>query len=343
MMKLSEHGYPLSPHDDAAAEKLASFGISTTSKLTFAELSLRNQRQLNFAKTYGNTALVMERPFSKEKSGQIIPWLGVCKPIECFNFSTNYHGRFVAATLGLWGNVAQDAMYVGTSGHGSMTITVNIPPPVRFEDFGFWSITVYGTDLYAIENGGQPYAVGSKQLGDGLPKKIYISPESNRPDNSDSWISTGNQSFYIVLLRLYQPTNDVINETYVMPTIERQWPSPVREREKKKRSSLQQKSPQDKSVKALVEVNGQVSFGRDVQANPIVRRHQHEKSHVIDSQQAKLNNAEAQELDTALLFHQTSPQDKFVEALVQVDGQLSFRRDVQTSSVVRRHHREKGV
>ena len=79
------------------------------------------------------------------------------------NFGRNYAGRAYLAIAGYQQQKVGQTLYPGYKSLGctsqfslavntSLLFTFSGKPPVQLQDFGFWSLTVYGADQYLIPN-----------------------------------------------------------------------------------------------------------------------------------------------------------------------------------------------
>lgn len=89
-------------------------------------------------------------------------------------YGTDYLQRAVVATIGLGANVPEESTYHvarvaadGTTLRGETGYLLRFPPgglpPV--DDRGFWSVTVYGPDMFLVANPVDRYAVGDRTPG----------------------------------------------------------------------------------------------------------------------------------------------------------------------------------
>ncbi|KXF83663.1 hypothetical protein D092_24545 [Rhodococcus ruber Chol-4] len=89
-------------------------------------------------------------------------------------YGTDYLQRAVVATIGLGANVPEESTYHvarvaadGTTLRGETGYLLRFPPgglpPV--DDRGFWSVTVYGPDVFLVANPVDRYAVGDRTPG----------------------------------------------------------------------------------------------------------------------------------------------------------------------------------
>lgn len=139
--------------------------------------------------------------------------------------------RAGAALGGLWGNQAFEAAYIATyvddqgeqlSGEHVYTLTLSPPPPVN----AFWSLTMYDVpDYYLVDNPLSRYSLGDRTPGiryesDG---SLVITISHTRPADATAqanWLPAPAGPFRPVL-RMYEPGEAVLDQTYTVPGIVR--------------------------------------------------------------------------------------------------------------------------
>jgi hypothetical protein len=127
------------------------------------------------------------------------------------------------------GNLAEDAVYPvaekqadGRPFEGGkqyvLRFSKNDIPPVN----AFWSVTMYDSDSYLVQNAINRYALGDrsgmKQDSDGsLP--IYIQAESPGEDKESNWLPSPKEGEFKLALRLYSPKQQVAEGTWKPPAV----------------------------------------------------------------------------------------------------------------------------
>lgn len=149
------------------------------------------------------------------------------------NYSTDYETRAVVASVGLGGNLNEDATYYlapvpGTAlFNGSYIISFPEPPPAQ----AFWSITVYSESKFLIaapEGYANPTLgvciinnmnVDIKKEADNSTINIYLQP--NDPGDDKNWLCTpqNTSQVYQMTFRGYWPDNSIVNFSYPMAGI----------------------------------------------------------------------------------------------------------------------------
>jgi hypothetical protein len=138
----------------------------------------------------------------------------------------SYLARVLAARGGLWGNHGYEAAYPMTyvdadgdrlDGRHRYTLTFDQDPPVQ----AFWSITMYDLpDFYLVANPIDRYSIGDRtpglhRDGDG---SLTIVIQHERPADPSNWLPAPAAPFRPIM-RLYEPTGDILDGTYQIPPI----------------------------------------------------------------------------------------------------------------------------
>lgn len=144
------------------------------------------------------------------------------------DLQNNYLARATAASIGLFGNSKQEAVYTGSikdnmgeflSGENKYTLTFSKDqiPPVTY----FWSITMYSIpQRYLVSNPINRYSIGDRDKDlkynqDGS-LTLYLQASSPGADKETNWLPCPEGKFnYIV--RLYGPKASVTNGTWKQP------------------------------------------------------------------------------------------------------------------------------
>jgi len=146
------------------------------------------------------------------------------------SYGTNYTLRAGTAWLGLGANLPEDAFYPaiyvdanGTALTGAHQYVIhfgkNDMPPVN----AFWSITMYNSRNFLVNNSLDRYAVGP-HLGkltrnaDGS-LDIYVQNTSPGPAKESNWLPAPSDAFHLVM-RLYWPQEAVLNGSWVPPAVQ---------------------------------------------------------------------------------------------------------------------------
>jgi hypothetical protein len=139
-----------------------------------------------------------------------------------------YVTRAVIARAGMWGNHGYEADYEAIwvdadgqqlDGSSSYELRLERTPPVD----AFWSLTMYDTpEFYLVANAIDRYSIGDRTPGlkvaDDGSVTIYIGKDSPGQDRESNWLPAPEGSFRPIL-RMYQPRDEVLDGTYVLPAI----------------------------------------------------------------------------------------------------------------------------
>jgi len=154
---------------------------------------------------------------------QIMPKAGI--------YGTEYLQRAFVTAIGLGANRPQDAIYPtseadadGKPYRGANKYVMHFPkgqaPPVD----GFWSLTMYNSDYFFVDNKLNKYTVSPRNAlkynADGS-LDIYIQNESPGTDREANWLPAPKDKF-VLMMRLYWPKEEapsVLNGTWKPPAV----------------------------------------------------------------------------------------------------------------------------
>jgi hypothetical protein len=228
---------PPLPEEQEIRATLARLGIGAGKKFNFKELSPEQRAQVAEA-ARNCEAKIQEYLESGQKN--INGW----KVGSLFGDRAFYHGdwlkRAAAATGGIYGNDAAEAMYAmtrtlddgepldGGKHNYTLTFAAGRFPPVN----AFWSVTLYdGKTQLLIKNPINRYLINSPMLP-GLKKNadgsvtIYIQKDSPGATKESNWLPAPDGPIYLVL-RLYWPKTEPPS---ILPPGEGTWKPPGIER-----------------------------------------------------------------------------------------------------------------
>jgi hypothetical protein len=145
-------------------------------------------------------------------------------------YGTNYLFRSVVALVGLGANLPEDAIYPrateDTDGQpltGANSYVVHFPkgqsPPVN----AFWSLTMYNSKQFFVQNPIDRYAIGDRdklKFNDDGSLTINIQHESPGKEKESNWLPAPKDSFN-VFMRLYWPKKEIVDGAWKAPGIER--------------------------------------------------------------------------------------------------------------------------
>ncbi len=146
----------------------------------------------------------------------------------CGKYGTSYLTRAAVTLVGLGCNLPEDAIYPTTTidGHGqpltgASHYVLHFPagqtPPAN----AFWSVTMYDSDFFLVENAIKRSAISSwndlKKNADGS-LDIYIQQESPGGTKQSNWLPAPAGNFAL-MMRLYWPKESAINGTWKPPAV----------------------------------------------------------------------------------------------------------------------------
>jgi len=136
--------------------------------------------------------------------------------------------RAVVARVGWGANVADEAVYPiaradadGAPLDGANTYRITFPagglPPVE----AFWSLSVYGDDMFFAEHPSGRYTIGDRtpDLAFGEDGSLEIVLAHDQPAAATNWLPVPEGPF-VLMLRLYLPGEAVVDGTYDYPPVE---------------------------------------------------------------------------------------------------------------------------
>lgn len=150
--------------------------------------------------------------------------------LDIGTYTDNFLTRAVIAKFAWAANVPEEAIYststadaAGQAYDGSKSYTMHFDkaalPPI--DPSGFWSVTLYGTDNFFVENSIQRYAIGDRTQGltynaDGS-LDLYIQ-NTSPTGHEGNWLPAPLAPF-ILIMRLYLPTQTVQDGNYDVPPV----------------------------------------------------------------------------------------------------------------------------
>ncbi len=149
------------------------------------------------------------------------------------HLKNNYLYRMAAAVLGIWGNIAAEAIYPtyyvdadGKKLNGAHHYAVRFPlgqlPPVN----SFWSLTMYDLpDSLLVANPLNRYLLNSTMLDDFVRDEdggitLYLQHDAPGKDKEPNWLPAPEGPFSATL-RLYWPKPEALNGTWQLPPLRR--------------------------------------------------------------------------------------------------------------------------
>ncbi len=206
-------------------EKFATIGIAQGKKPSEEITDPQLKAILNNAIQEG------EKQINKKINALAAPKNGWGYDFKTGNYGNDFLLRAAIAKQGLGANIPAEALYAaafvdntGLPLVGSKRYTIHFDkdqiPPVN----AFWSLTLYDSKTkQLVANPLNRYAIGDRSefvtYNDDGSLDIYI--QNAAPEAKESnWLPSPKENFYLIL-RMYMPKKEVLNDTYNYPSIVR--------------------------------------------------------------------------------------------------------------------------
>jgi hypothetical protein len=220
---------PPAPADAPAMARFAAIGVAPGRAFDLKSLDPAVARGLEGVVMAAQEAIISaaKKPHGARMNG----WDSL--PPNTGKYGTDYLWRAVVALVGLGANLREDAMYPhATTDAGGRPLSGKNHYVVRFRKGqlppvnAFWSLTMYNAKQAFVQNPIQRYAIGDRDKlkadSDGSVT-IYIQHDSPGKGKEANWLPAPPDSFNL-FLRLYWPTNAILDGSWKMPPVERTTP-----------------------------------------------------------------------------------------------------------------------
>ncbi len=154
--------------------------------------------------------------------------------IKAGKYGTNYRQRAFVTEVGVGANLPEDAVYPTSDGaevkqkySGATKYTMHFDkgqmPPAK----GFWSLTMYNSDYFFVDNPLNRYTLSPRDKFIENPDgsvDIYIQPDSPGPDKDANWLPAPKDGFSL-MMRLYWPNEkkpSILDGTWHIPPVKPQ-------------------------------------------------------------------------------------------------------------------------
>ncbi|MND88966.1 hypothetical protein D3C76_259920 [compost metagenome] len=143
----------------------------------------------------------------------------------------NYLNRAVAAAIGIYGNSVEEAFYTGSrlddqgqplqgGRHYRVRFTPGQLPPAS----EFWSLTLYDLpDRQLVANGIDRYCLSSRDalhMDDDGGLTLWVQSTAPQQEMLSNWLPAPASGAFTLILRLYGPGQQVIEQRWQMPVVE---------------------------------------------------------------------------------------------------------------------------
>jgi hypothetical protein len=212
---------PAHPSESALMARFARIGVGAGFPFAYGQLdSVMQQALLDGVK---DGAARLKDAVEHTKSS-----LGLFGSREALK--NDYLKRAVAAAAGIYGNSAEEAVYMGTrkddegtplDGRKRYVLKFSEAqlPPAKF----FWSTTMYGLpDRRLVANSINRYSIGDRtkgiQYGTDGSLTLYVQRESPGADKNSNWLPCPAQGPFAMITRIYGPSEAAATGKWVMPS-----------------------------------------------------------------------------------------------------------------------------
>jgi hypothetical protein len=216
---------PPSNADASAVNSFAAIGVAPGTPFDLKSLDQVVAKSVEGSVKTAQAKIVAEarKPHGKKVNGwDVMTNLG--------RYGTDYLFRSVVAIVGLGANLPEDAIYPrateDTDGQpltGANSYVVHFPkgqlPPVN----AFWSLTMYNSKQFFVQNPINRYAIGDRdklKFNDDGSLTINIQHESPGKEKESNWLPAPADQFNM-FMRLYWPKKEIEDGAWKMPGVER--------------------------------------------------------------------------------------------------------------------------
>jgi len=218
---------PASPDDEAALASFASIGIGAGLHPAANAMQGGDSAALA-ALTSGVSTGNAQIQADVSSSGTLID--GWHAYLDIGTYTNDFLLRSAIANF-LWGaNVPAEAVYAIARGDasgqpltGARDYVLHFPagglPPIGAQ--GFWSVTMYGPDMFFVTNSIGRYAIGDRTQGlvAGADGSLDLYIQNADPQGQETnWLPAPTGAF-VLILRAFLPTPPVLSGTYAYPSV----------------------------------------------------------------------------------------------------------------------------
>ena len=143
-------------------------------------------------------------------------------------YGTDYLQRALVAAIGLGANRLEDAFYaisntdaIGQRYNGNFRYVMHFAPGQAVTADGFWSLTMYDSNYFFVENPLARYSLSARNQLKANPDgsvDLYIQRHSPGPDLESNWLPAAEGNFNLVL-RLYWPKQSILDGSWKIPPV----------------------------------------------------------------------------------------------------------------------------
>jgi hypothetical protein len=217
---------PPAAGDDDALKRFAAIGVAPGKPFDPAKLDAAIAKGVEQGVLAAREKIVAE---AKKPHGKTVNnWSVMIDKVG--RYGTDYSFRSVIAKIALGANVPEDAIYPratadadGKPLSGANRYVIRFPkgqlPPVG----AFWSVTMYNSKQFFVENPIHRYAIGDRdklKFDDDGSLTLYVQHESPGKDRESNWLPAPADEFNLIM-RLFWPKKEILDGTWKPPAVER--------------------------------------------------------------------------------------------------------------------------
>jgi len=211
---------PAHPSEIALMARFARIGVGAGFPFDYGQLDPAMQQSLVDGVKDGAARLRVAVEHTKSSLGLF----GTREALE-----NDYLKRAVAAAVGIYGNSAEEAVYIGTRKDdrgalldGAKRYVLKFSeaqlPPAKF----FWSTTMYGLpDRGLVANPINRYSIGDRtqgiQYGSDGSLTLYVQRESPGAEKDSNWLPCPARGPFAMITRIYGPSEAAATGNWLMP------------------------------------------------------------------------------------------------------------------------------
>lgn len=218
--------YPPPVADKEILEQFETIDIGTGKKFNISQFSNNAQESINQLPTLVAKGLI--KNYQSTDKNLVNGWNIGRKIIG--SYGTAYKDRAEVAYVGLGANLREDAIYPtcfididGKPLKGDNKYVMHFEKGQTPPTNAFWSLTMYDTEGFFIANPINRFAIGDRsnlKVNANGSIDIYIQNENPSTENLSNWLPAPKGDFNL-LLRVYWPKLEMLNNDWVPPTVEK--------------------------------------------------------------------------------------------------------------------------
>jgi hypothetical protein len=216
---------PARPDDAPAMARIARLGIAPGGTFSVSGFSPEVRKAIDEGIADAKQAILDQEP----KLGKVVN--GWALNLKGGRYGTDYLNRASATYFCVGANLAEDAVYPGTTKDSNgdlldaakkytLRLTKDDMPPAK----NFWSLTMYDKDGYLVPNSINRPSVNDRmktaRAADGS-LTIYIQADPPGEGRNANWLPAPKAGPFRLYLRLYTPEQKVLDSTWAPPAVQR--------------------------------------------------------------------------------------------------------------------------